>query len=191
MLLYNTDLMDVIKLEPGVDPLTAQTSDNTNLEEEPLSEEANLPNLHSIQIKSECDDSYDFIPEVKLEETPGKCAAEANAIEEHPDQNTEDEPTSNDASTIDKETFRSQPRKKTKLTDESCTKEAFSCMKTLTEIVSKRDDYSVYGEHIANRLRNSGRSKFEIAIAQHEIDNICFKLTVGGFSQQNAINFST
>ncbi|CAH1105293.1 unnamed protein product [Psylliodes chrysocephalus] len=54
-------------------------------------------------------------------------------------------------------------------------------MKTLADTVSKRDEYTVYGEHIANKLRNSGRSKLEIASAQTAIDYICFKLLMGEF----------
>ncbi|XP_069693627.1 uncharacterized protein [Periplaneta americana] len=117
--------------------------------------------------------------------------SENAANEEHVGGNTEDETISNDTSTVNEEILRSPPRKKTNLADEPCRKEAFNYMKTLTEKFSKRDDYSVYGEHIANRLRNSGRSKFEIAIAQHEIDNICFKLTMGAFAQQDPLSFST
>lgn len=47
-----------------------------------------------------------------------------------------------------------------------------------------RDEFSVYGEHIANKLRNCGRNRFEVAVAQHEIDNVCFKLTMGAYREQ-------
>jgi hypothetical protein len=56
-------------------------------------------------------------------------------------------------------------------------------MKTLSERVSKRDDYSVYGEHVGNRLRSCGRNNFEISIAQHHIDGILFDLTMGVYGR--------
>lgn len=56
-------------------------------------------------------------------------------------------------------------------------------MKTLADTVSKRDEFTVYGEHIGN----SSRSKLEIASAQNAIDNICFKLLIGEFSQIHSI----
>lgn len=64
-------------------------------------------------------------------------------------------------------------------------------MKTLADTVSKRDEYTVYGEHIANKLRNSGRSRLEIASAQNAIDNICFKLLMGEYSKIHSIASSS
>lgn len=49
---------------------------------------------------------------------------------------------------------------------------------------SNRDQFSVYGEHVANKLRNCGRSHLEIAIAENEINNILFKLSMGLYTQQ-------
>lgn len=54
-------------------------------------------------------------------------------------------------------------------------------MKTLADSVTKRDEFTVYGEHIANKMRNCGRSKLEVAKAQHLIDDVCYRLTVGEF----------
>ncbi|XP_077288980.1 uncharacterized protein LOC143913199 [Arctopsyche grandis] len=50
--------------------------------------------------------------------------------------------------------------------------------------VSNRDQFSVYGEHVANKLRNCGRSHLETAIAENEINNILFKLSMGLYTQQ-------
>ena len=75
-------------------------------------------------------------------------------------------------------------RPKTKAEDTNM-REAFHFMKTLTEMVSNRDEYTVYGEHVANKLRSCGRSKLEVAIAQHHVDDICFKLTMGEYYHQS------
>ncbi|XP_069669364.1 uncharacterized protein [Periplaneta americana] len=63
--------MDVTNMEPEVDPLAVQMSDNTNVEEKkPLSEEGNLFSEHMIRIKEECvDQSYDITSDMKVEET--------------------------------------------------------------------------------------------------------------------------
>ncbi|KAJ4440991.1 hypothetical protein ANN_10840 [Periplaneta americana] len=64
--------MDVIKMEPEVDPLAIATFDNYDSEGKNLSsEEVNLLNLQSTQIKSEHEDhSYDITSGIKYEETP-------------------------------------------------------------------------------------------------------------------------
>ncbi|XP_069697033.1 gastrula zinc finger protein XlCGF57.1-like isoform X2 [Periplaneta americana] len=64
--------MNVINMEPEVDPLGMKINDNTDLEEKkPLSEEVNLLNLCSTQIKLECEDhSCDLVSEIKFEEIP-------------------------------------------------------------------------------------------------------------------------
>ncbi|XP_069669503.1 uncharacterized protein [Periplaneta americana] len=63
--------MDVIKMEPEVDPLAIQTSENTDIEEKkPISEEGNLLDLHMAGIKTECvDHSWDVTLETEVEET--------------------------------------------------------------------------------------------------------------------------
>lgn len=58
-------------------------------------------------------------------------------------------------------------------------RETIKCIKTETS--TERDEFSVYGEHIANKLRNSGRSRKEIAVAQNLIDRVCFNLTMGAY----------
>lgn len=54
-------------------------------------------------------------------------------------------------------------------------------MKTLTEAVTQRDEFSVYGEHIAYKLRNCGKNPVEISLAQREIDDIIIKLQMGKY----------
>ncbi|XP_076756616.1 uncharacterized protein LOC143426831 [Xylocopa sonorina] len=71
------------------------------------------------------------------------------------------------------------------LNDATNETEALKCMKTLIEAISKRDEFSVYGEHIANKLRNSRKSHREIAIAQNHIDRICFNLIMGTYCEES------
>lgn len=61
--------------------------------------------------------------------------------------------------------------------------EAFKCMRVLAEKVCSRDEFDIYGEYIAHKLRESGKSHREIAIAQHEINTICFKLSMGELAE--------
>lgn len=82
---------------------------------------------------------------------------------------------------VRKKEFVSPLPRKIRKFDDSNAGEALKCTKTLADTVSKRDEYTIYGEHIANKLRNSGRSKLEVASAQNAIDNICFKLLMGEF----------
>ncbi|KAJ4425359.1 hypothetical protein ANN_27974 [Periplaneta americana] len=67
----HTVLMDVIKMEPGSDPIGIQTSGIANIEEKkPLSEEANLLDLDVTKIKTECiDHRYDIKSEIVFEES--------------------------------------------------------------------------------------------------------------------------
>ncbi|KAJ4425885.1 hypothetical protein ANN_27511 [Periplaneta americana] len=64
--------MDVIKMEPDVDPLAIETNENTDSEEKKaFSQDVNLLNLHPTQIKTECKNiSYDVISELQHGETP-------------------------------------------------------------------------------------------------------------------------
>ncbi|XP_069671066.1 gastrula zinc finger protein XlCGF17.1-like isoform X8 [Periplaneta americana] len=63
--------MDVIKIEPGCDPLAAMTSDNSDVQEKKtLSEEGNLLDLDVTKIKTECvDHRYDIKSEIVFEES--------------------------------------------------------------------------------------------------------------------------
>lgn len=56
-------------------------------------------------------------------------------------------------------------------------------MKTFAAQAARRDEYSVFGEHIANRLRKCGRSHYEMVIAQHKIENIVFDLEMGAYDK--------
>jgi len=38
-------------------------------------------------------------------------------------------------------------------------------MKSLSEIVTKSDEYAVYGEHVAHQMRNCRRNRIEISLA--------------------------
>ncbi|XP_069670937.1 uncharacterized protein [Periplaneta americana] len=81
---------DVIKMEPEVDPLSIQTSDDADIEEKkPLSEEGNLLDLHVTEIKTEfMDHKCDLKSEMTFEEAavPGdfpmlKSESEKNSCE--------------------------------------------------------------------------------------------------------------
>ncbi|XP_069669973.1 uncharacterized protein [Periplaneta americana] len=63
--------MDVIKMEPGSDPMGIQTSGIADIEERKLlSEELNLLDLNVKKIKTECiDHGYDVKSEMTFEET--------------------------------------------------------------------------------------------------------------------------
>ncbi|XP_069669943.1 uncharacterized protein [Periplaneta americana] len=63
--------MDVIKMEPGSDPMGIQTSGIADIEEKkPLSEEGNLLDLDVTKIKTECiDHRYDMKSEIVFEES--------------------------------------------------------------------------------------------------------------------------
>ncbi|XP_069670245.1 uncharacterized protein [Periplaneta americana] len=63
--------MDVIKMEPGSDPMGIHSSGIADVEEKkPLSEEGNLLDLDVTKIKTECiDHGYDVKSEVTFEET--------------------------------------------------------------------------------------------------------------------------
>ncbi|XP_069704642.1 uncharacterized protein [Periplaneta americana] len=65
-------VMDVVKLEPLIDPLALRTSDNIDLEENiPLCEEVNSLNLCSTEIKVESENhNNDMTSGIKFEEIP-------------------------------------------------------------------------------------------------------------------------
>ena len=56
-------------------------------------------------------------------------------------------------------------------------------MKSLVEHVTTRDKYHVFGENVAHKLRDCGRSKREVSIAQHKINEIIFNLEMGYFEE--------
>ncbi|XP_055851253.1 uncharacterized protein LOC129915640 isoform X1 [Episyrphus balteatus] len=89
---------------------------------------------------------------------------------------------------------KSPANKKRRLNDSHTPLEdALKCIKTLLDENDKRDEHSVYGEHIANKLRNCNRSNSDIAIAQHHIENIVFNLSMGVYREEaeNSIDNKT
>ncbi|XP_075055979.1 RNA-binding protein 26 isoform X3 [Mixophyes fleayi] len=60
--------------------------------------------------------------------------------------------------------------------------ETFSVVKDVPDISEKRDEYTIFGEHVANRLRK-GRSSQEVLVAQHHINMVLFNFEVGMFAQ--------
>ncbi|XP_069670351.1 THAP domain-containing protein 3-like isoform X9 [Periplaneta americana] len=67
----NEVVMDLIKMEPKVDPLAIETSNHTDVEKKvPLLEDINLVSLCPTQIKTECEDfSSDLTSDMTFEET--------------------------------------------------------------------------------------------------------------------------
>lgn len=61
--------------------------------------------------------------------------------------------------------------------------EAFQLMKTLTELATKRDEYYVFGENVAHKLRNCGKSRPQVSIAQHKNSEVIFNLEMGYLGQ--------
>jgi hypothetical protein len=57
-----------------------------------------------------------------------------------------------------KASYSKKPARKMASSNYDSTANKINCMKTLTEVISKCDKFSVYGEHIAIKLQNSGRS---------------------------------
>ncbi|XP_073997572.1 uncharacterized protein isoform X2 [Rhodnius prolixus] len=56
-------------------------------------------------------------------------------------------------------------------------------LKSLSEVLIQRDEYSIYGEHIAAKLR-AQKSRKEVSIAQYQIDNILFNLEMGRYAEE-------
>ena len=62
-------------------------------------------------------------------------------------------------------------------------KEAFHLMKSLAEHVTTRDEYHAFGENVAHKLKNCRRSKREVSVAQHKINEMIFNLEMGYFGE--------
>ena len=60
--------------------------------------------------------------------------------------------------------------KRRKKNDETLAQEAVDCMKSLSEVVTKRDEYAVYVEHVAHKMRNCRRNRIEMSLAQYYIN---------------------
>lgn len=69
--------------------------------------------------------------------------------------------------------------KRVRKNEDSAAQQAVNCLKSLTQVVSSRDEYAVFGEYVANKLRNCNKSRMEIALAQRNINDVLFKLDMG------------
>ncbi|XP_069670685.1 uncharacterized protein [Periplaneta americana] len=80
---YPRVMMDVIKVEPEVDPLAIQCDNKAVEDKKPSAEEGNSSHLNITTIKTEyIDCNYDAVPEMKIERTPVvKCEAEDEAVD--------------------------------------------------------------------------------------------------------------
>lgn len=58
-------------------------------------------------------------------------------------------------------------------------------MNILTALVPKCDEFSVCGEHMAKKLWNGERSRQEISVTEHHVEQICFNLIMGAYSHNN------
>jgi hypothetical protein len=65
--------------------------------------------------------------------------------------------------------------------------EAYKFMRTVQEQITQKDAHSVYGENVANRMRDAGRSGHALCIAKNQIDNVLFKLEMGYFDERPSL----
>lgn len=72
-----------------------------------------------------------------------------------------------------------QLHKRARKTEDTPAKEAVKCMKSLANIVGARDENSIFGDFVGNKLKNCNRPKAEICLAQHKISDILFRLDMG------------
>ena len=79
-------------------------------------------------------------------------------------------------------TMTRRPRKTLK--DDNVVNDALQCMKRLTDTVAQQDSFSVYGEHVANKLW-ACNSEYAVTVAQHHIDNILFNLAIGTYHHKD------
>lgn len=71
------------------------------------------------------------------------------------------------------------PPKRVRKNEDSPAQQAVNCMKSLSEIVTTRDEHSVFGEYVANKVRNCNRPRVEVSLAQRYINDILFRLDMG------------
>lgn len=55
-------------------------------------------------------------------------------------------------------------------------------MRSIQENVNLKDDFSVYGENVANIIHSSNQNVWAISIAKKRLDNILFQLEMGAIS---------
>lgn len=75
-----------------------------------------------------------------------------------------------------KEQSKNKKRLKPSVPPNDITAEALICMKSISEAVTKRDSSSIFGEFVADSLRNSNRPTFEVNFAKQKITQILFDL---------------
>ncbi|CAG2056917.1 unnamed protein product [Timema podura] len=62
--------------------------------------------------------------------------------------------------------------------------EALKFMRSLRESINCKDEFIVYGENVASRMRAAGRSYRAVSIARTHIDNIIFNLKMGFYNER-------
>lgn len=106
--------------------------------------------------------------------------------EQAPRSNENEGETEQLHSQCEREHPHSSNRKRQRLTahsvHEDITAEALICMKSITEAVTKRDSSSIFGEFVADALRNSTRPVFEQKFAKQKITQILFDLENGAYA---------
>jgi hypothetical protein len=60
-------------------------------------------------------------------------------------------------------------------------------VQSLSEVVTKRDEYAVYGEHVAHQMRNCRRNRIEISLAQYYINEIILNLHMGVYADSSVV----
>lgn len=97
--------------------------------------------------------------------------------------NQEQDEANVDAESEDKHPPFKTPRgctpKRVRKNEDSAAQQAVNCLKSLSEVVNTRDEHSVYGEYVANKIRNCNKSRMEISLAQRYINDILFRLDMG------------
>ena len=52
-------------------------------------------------------------------------------------------------------------------------------MCSVKDATKNKDDYTVYGENVASRMRRANRSDRAVSLAKHYIDDVLFRLEMG------------
>lgn len=76
------------------------------------------------------------------------------------------------------------PLKRIRSSEDNLAQQVSECVKTLSNIITSRDEFSAYGEYIAHKMRNCAKSRREISIAQHNIDEILFRLEMRTYATE-------
>jgi hypothetical protein len=60
-------------------------------------------------------------------------------------------------------------------------------VKSLSEFVTKKDEYAVYGEHVAHKMRNCRRNGIKISLVQYYINEIILNLDMGVYADSSMV----